>query len=503
MSEIITTNKDAERSGRFAAIALPTLVYAAIFTACLYNVGKGVGVALFAVATIAYLYYVYHRRLKENSWFDLVCQLTFIGAGVSCFVSDNDTIYCFSWLAMFAMLLVITLRLNYDCEQWDFYKQITAMLQTIGGTVSCLFQPVCDAISAMNTAKGRHGKKVIPVLIGVLIGLPLVIIMAKLLADADMVFDALLSGLLNKIFVPENIIMIILLFLFAFFNTYAGIAYLAKKRIKEQAVDHQTGNADLAFTVNLMLAILYVIFSSIQIIYLFAGHMQLPAGITYAEYARSGFFQLLGVCSINIIIVLVTALFFKPDRRVRAALTVICACTYIMVFSSGWRMSLYIQAYGLTELRVLVLWALAVISITMAGLIVYVYDSRFKLFKFVAVSLAVCYLILAYSRPDSIIASYNIKHQKCDSNSIAALSDDAAGIILTSDNVTAWYSSRFGNADYDKTAAWSFGYIDKMYNHYVEDNYAEYRPAGLNYNLSKSQASQLINDLYSRLEKGQ
>ena len=39
-------------------------------------------------------------------------------------------------------------------------------------------------------------------------------------------------------------------------------------------------------------------------VYLFGGLMQLPSGYTYARYAREGFFQLLFVCILNVIIVL-------------------------------------------------------------------------------------------------------------------------------------------------------------------------------------------------------
>ena len=49
------------------------------------------------------------------------------------------------------------------------------------------------------------------------------------------------------------------------------------------------------FAVSVLVAVLYVIFCGIQIIYLFGGGGELPAGVTYAEYARQGFFQLLVV----------------------------------------------------------------------------------------------------------------------------------------------------------------------------------------------------------------
>ena len=87
--------------------------------------------------------------------------------------------------------------------------------------------------------------------------------------------------------------------------------------------------------------------------------MQLPAGVTYAEYARRGFFQLLFVCVLNLAAVLFIQSYFKENRVLKALLLAISGCTLIMTASSACRMLLYIRAYQLTFLRVSVLVALA------------------------------------------------------------------------------------------------------------------------------------------------
>ena len=93
--------------------------------------------------------------------------------------------------------------------------------------------------------------------------------------------------------------------------------------------------------------------------------MRLPEGYTYSSYARQGFFQLLAVCIINLIIVLVCLGFFRESRVLKGILTVISLCTYIMVASSAYRMILYIQICQLTFLRIIVLWALAVTALVL------------------------------------------------------------------------------------------------------------------------------------------
>lgn len=45
----------------------------------------------------------------------------------------------------------------------------------------------------------------------------------------------------------------------------------------------------IANTILVLISVVYVLFCIIQIFSLFLGKMQLPAGYTYARYAREGF----------------------------------------------------------------------------------------------------------------------------------------------------------------------------------------------------------------------
>lgn len=157
-----------------------------------------------------------------------------------------------------------------------------------------------------------------------------------------------------------------------------------------------------------MLSLLYLIFSGVQIIYLFLGKMQLPAGYTYAEYAREGFFQLLAVSILNLIIVLVAISFFRDSKVLKAVLTIMSLCTFIMIASSAMRMIIYIQYYYLTFLRILVLWALAVLFLLFAGVIANIVKKGFPLFTYSMVVVTVLYLVLSFIHPDYIIAAVNV-----------------------------------------------------------------------------------------------
>jgi hypothetical protein len=102
-----------------------------------------------------------------------------------------------------------------------------------------------------------------------------------------------------------------------------------------------------------------------------------------------------------------------------------------MVASSAFRMTLYVQNYQLSFLRILVFWTLAVIALFLAGVLVLIYKPDFPLFRYGLVVFSVCYLLLSFGRPDYWIASYNLSEAAAEPDYwyVSILSTDAAPAI--------------------------------------------------------------------------
>ncbi|MEV0582046.1 DUF4153 domain-containing protein [Nonomuraea sp. NPDC050310] len=118
------------------------------------------------------------------------------------------------------------------------------------------------------------------------------------------------------------------------------------------------------------LNLLFGVFVVLQIAVLFGGAERVvrTAGLTYAEYARQGFFQLAVVSFIVLAIVTVASVVVRARGRARlvlaAELGTLCALTLVILFSALHRMDLYTEAYGLSRLRISVqaaIWWLAAI----------------------------------------------------------------------------------------------------------------------------------------------
>jgi hypothetical protein len=103
---------------------------------------------------------------------------------------------------------------------------------------------------------------------------------------------------------------------------------------------------------------LFVTFVGVQFRYLFGGadRVEASSSLTYAQYARHGFFELVAVAALAVPFLLLTH-WLLPKRhpslhRFYAAVAgVLVALVFVVMASALQRMRLYQQTFGMTELR--------------------------------------------------------------------------------------------------------------------------------------------------------
>jgi hypothetical protein len=119
----------------------------------------------------------------------------------------------------------------------------------------------------------------------------------------------------------------------------------------------------------LVIDLLFAIFVALQAAYLFGGRDTLAdAGLTYSEYARRGFFELIAVAVVaGGLILCLDALLARRTRLYAAAAVALALLTAVILLSATVRLALYQQAYGWTELR---FYALAAIAWLALGLVI-------------------------------------------------------------------------------------------------------------------------------------
>ncbi len=281
---------------------------------------------------------------------------------------------------------------------------------------------------------GRLG----PVLRGTGVAVVLLVVFGALFAGADAAFADLLGNLVPDLEGPADGPLRLVTFALGLVGALAAARTAAapipwdRTRIPE---GRPRGRTEWALPL-VVLTALFAAFNAVQLAVLFGGYDAVleKTGLTYSEYARQGFWQLLVVTLLFLVVVVVaarTAPRSGPRDRVlvRSVLGVLCVLALVVVASAVRRMDMYVDAYGLTRLRISVFamefWLGLVIVLVMAA---GVWGARW-LPRAVAASAAAGVLAFGLMSPDAMIAEHNVQRYtadgKLDQTYLEGLSVDA------------------------------------------------------------------------------
>lgn len=285
----------------------------------------------------------------------------------------------------------------------------------------------------MTGSRGRWG--VVFRSTGVAVGL--LIVFGALFASADAAFADVLGNLIPDVSLGDAPWRI---FLFAVGLVGAlTAAYTAAAPVRWDDITMRAGKprGRLEWALPLIvLNLLFAVFIAIQLTVLLGGYDKVMAEthLSYSAYARQGFWQLLWATLLTLLVIAL-ALRWAPrgqsrDRTlVRTVLGALCLLTLVVVASALRRMGLYVDAYGLTRLRISVaameLWLGVVLILIMAA---GMFGARI-LPRAVAASAAATVLAFGLVSPDGLIAEQNVQrfrsHHTIDIDYLRGLSADA------------------------------------------------------------------------------
>ena len=414
--------------------------FSLFYVFCLYDNFSGVLYPVFLAGMLSMYQLLMKqagRTIKKDS---KLYMLAILLLGVSTFLTGNLIIIWCNKLAVWVLFGILLLHDGYEDQNWTVFRYVGGLMDLAMTTLAHLFAVFPELAKSRRARKAEVGKKkqggkTIYIILGILVGVTLLCLILPLLISADAVFDQLLGGAfdwvvqaVSQIILPMKLIFMTLMFLWGMMFFFAIYSAVKNRKPQVEEKDLRTQEPVLAITALAVIGIVYLLFCMVQISYLFTGGFTLPAEYSYAGFARQGFFQLLFVSALNLLLVLVTLSFFRENKALKIMLAFLSACTYIMIISSACRMFLYIQAYQLTRLRVLVLFALLVLAVLFAGVIRSIYQEHFPLFRYSVAVVTVLYIVLSFSHMDAWIASYNISHDQ--TRYLYELSTDASGPML-------------------------------------------------------------------------
>ena len=314
----------------------------------------------------------------------------------------------------------------------------------------------------------------------VAITVTLVLVFGGLFAAADPAFSHLVSGLVPALDFGDVVARVAVFGIVLAFVLGGGCLLRFAPHLDAMAPAPMRPVPRWEWAVPLgVLDALFIVFVAVQATVLFGGHSHVleTEGLTYAEYARQGFWQLLWVSALTLlvisVVIRVAGRVSHADRTMlRVLVGTTCATSVVVVISAIHRMWLYQQAYGFSVQRLMViaieLWLGAVfVLIAVAGIRM---TARW-LPRAVLVAGVLTLLGVAAINPERLIAERNIdRYQQTgllDTDYLLSLSPDIEQALqrlpepirqcarYRDDERDAWYAFNLSRsrASYDGTPA--------------------------------------------------
>lgn len=281
---------------------------------------------------------------------------------------------------------------------------------------------------------------------GLFISLPLLLMFGLLLTSADAAF----LELMKKGFQVDlqSTFSHCCLTLTAMFFSVGSLATMFHGRLhsKDLSLDdlpsYKLGAIEVC-TITGVVNLLFFSFVMVQLQYFFGGAsvVTLTSGLTYAEYARRGFFELVTVVALVLPILLFLDWSFVQKSRVGIfifrGLTISQICMlFVMMASAVKRMMLYQVEYGQTELRLYTtafMALMALVFIIFAFTVLRGYRSHFAFASMMAGLLVTA--TMHFINPDEMIVTANLDRVKqgkeFDVEYNLSLSKDAIPVLVS------------------------------------------------------------------------
>jgi len=406
----------------------------------LFNIaGYGLNLSLFALLLSLSYIFIYQPNLFSKKNLILVPFGLFF-------------VFAFSWhssLALFilnliGLFLVFLIAHNVEVFNQGFKLEFRKSLKILSSMFGyALTSPVKLVASDLKHLRkmGSNVSVVPKVLRGILLSVPFVIIFVILLGSADMRYFKFIETSLSF---DENTFNYLIISFLSFFVAVGFLRGQFKSSFVKLGDSSTEGMRAGAIEVCTVLAVINFVFLSfivIQLGYHFGDNTLViqGKGITYATYAKQGFFELVIITLIALpSLWLLEWTVRDATQAEKTAFRIITLVTIILIgliaASAIHRLSLYTEAYGLTEIRFyassFLVW---IVGLFFIFVITVLRGKRNYFLSSVLLSFIIMVAVLNVVNPDAKIAKTNmnrIDKTSLDLDYVYSLSTDAIPTII-------------------------------------------------------------------------
>ncbi len=416
-------------------VLLAALSLAVLFNYLFFDYLVGISVFVFSVSLLGALFGLLRRLPRGHEWWFIAPVLLF---SLMVAIRANPFLTFLNIVVSLGLLVLLSWQvLGKNAARLRFKQYLLLGIKTPFKMLERSLRTLVSATKIEQTPGKREVWK--QVVKGLLMAVPVLVIFGALLSSADLAFSQYLESIVN-IEISERTAQYFFVLAVAFFSGLSFLSYiLFSPKFTQETEQETTTEASSGVQVSVFLglvAALFALFIGFQVVYLFGGEANITeAGFTYAEYARRGFFELLVVAVTSLVVLLFTENFVGATQKrflpFFIPAVILCAEVLIIMYTAFTRLSLYIDAYGLTTLRFYVAGFIFLLGVVFMWLLLKfifnIQESRFA--SGILLSLIVFLISVNLVNPDRYIMRANLEHYKTtgkiDNYYVSTLSTDA------------------------------------------------------------------------------
>lgn len=372
MSRETTTPLTRAQINAPTRLAVSALTLGWLFDWAFFNKPLGISLSIYAILLVSTLFaasWQEHVKPQRSTLLLLAPTLYF---AVMVAIRANPFL---TFLNICAVLLLLMLYAYFfaggklaaqSTLDYFMFKPLAVMIWSLTGTFGLL-----RAVQ-IEQKERENSSALVPILRGLLLALPILLVFGGLLLSADLIFAQQVEQWID---LPDfgEIIARLMLITFIAWLAAGAMAYALTRENAEISAEQQakvgTSTSPLPFSLKLgfiessivlnTVNLLFLAFVTVQFGYLFGGAKNIKLdGFTYAEYARRGFFELVAVAVLTLGLMLVLKKLTVRNTRTQTLVynlssSVMVFCVTIMLISAFRRLRLYELTYGFTQDRVL------------------------------------------------------------------------------------------------------------------------------------------------------
>jgi Domain of unknown function (DUF4153) len=321
-----------------------------------------------------------------------------------------------------------------------FSAAVAAGAYTAFGTLALVFGDV----EWKEVSRENRARPALAVGRGVALAVPPLLVFGVLLMSADAVFDHIVRTTFHI-----NVERVFLHALVIAFCSWIVAGWLRGLMIGNSLPQEapclprifSLGIVEIGIVLGL-LDLLFLAFVAVQVRYLFGGAplVGITPGLSYAEYARHGFFELVAVAALVLPMLLAAHWLLKKEEPAhegifRGLAGVQIVLLFVIMVSALERMRLYTDQFGLTEQRLYATAFMAWLAVVFVWFALTVLRARRERFAFGAMVAGFLLIgVLHVLNPDALIARTNVERarqgRRFDARYVVGLSADAVPVVL-------------------------------------------------------------------------